>query len=116
MSYEEIIMIGWSLNLVMFFLNFFIAIKAIGSKSKEQLEEENRYLSSLKEEFDKYYPYRKHETILTYFIPFTAFFRMSYRLFEMVSFFNKNTGCTMVDYMVYKYQNDIELAKNRRNN
>jgi len=113
MSYEEIFIVGWNLNLVMFLLNFFIAMRAISSKSKEQLEEENRYPANLKEEFDMYYPYRKYETILTYLVPFTAFFRMSYRLFEMSSFLNKNVNSTMVDYMIYKYQNDIETAKNR---
>ena len=113
MSYEEIFILGWNLNLMMFFTNFFLALRTMTSKNKEQLLEENRVLTKLKEEFDQYYPYRKYETILTYIIPFTAFFRMSYRFFEMISFFNKNQGCTMVDYMIYKYQNDIELAKNR---
>ncbi len=113
MSYEEIFILGWNLNLMMFFINLFLALRTMNSKSKEQLLEENRVLSELKEEFDKYYPYRKYETILTYIIPFTAFFRMSYRFLEMISFFNKNGDSTMVDYMIYKYQSDIELAKNR---
>ena len=67
----------------------------------------------LKEEFDTYYPYRKYETMATYIIPFTAFFRMSYRLVEMVSFLNRNDNTTMVDFMIYKYQRDIELARNK---
>ena len=113
MSYEEIIVLGWNLNLVMFFLNLFFALRAMSLKTKEQLEEENRVLGTLKEEFDKYYPYRKYETMITYLIPFTAFFRMSYRLIEMNSFFSRNKGTTMVDYMIYKYQNDIQMAKNR---
>jgi len=113
MSYEEIFIMGWNLNLAMFFLNLFFALKAISLKNKEQLEAENIVLSKLKKEFDKYYPNRKYETILTYMIPFAAFFRMSYKLFEMNSFFSKNSGTTMVDYMIYKYQNDIEIAKNR---
>ena len=113
MSYEEIFILGWNLNLMMFLTNFFLAIRTMTSKSKEQLVEENQVLTKLKEEFDQYYPYRKYETIATYLIPFTAFFRMGYRFLEMISFFNKNRGSGMVDYMIYKYQNDIELAKNR---
>lgn len=113
MSYEEIFIIGWNLNLVMFLLNLFLAFKTMSSKSKDDIVKENAILSNLKDEFDKYYPYRKYETIATYLIPFTAFFRMSYRVMEMVSFFNKNSGTTMFDYMIYKYQSDINTAKNK---
>lgn len=113
MTYEEIFILGWNLNVTMFLMNFFLALRTMSSKNKEQLMEENKVLNNLKEEFDKYYPYRKYETMLTYFIPYTAFFRMSYRLIEMSSFFTKNTGTSMVDYMIYKYQSDIDLAKNR---
>ena len=113
MSYEEILVLGWNLNVIMFFLNLFFAFRTMSLKTKEQLEKESRVLSSLKEEFDKYYPNRKYETILTYIIPFTAFFRMSYRLIEMNSFFSRNEGTTMVDYMIYKYEKDIKIAKNR---
>lgn len=115
MSYEEIFILGWNLNLMMFFLNFFFALNAMTAKSKEQLQEENELLLRLKQEFDTYYPYRKYETIVTYLIPFTAFFRMSYRVFEMISFFKRNEGTTMVDYMIYKYESDIQIAKNRLN-
>ncbi len=115
MNYEEIFILGWNLNLMMFVLNFFLAIRAISSKSKDQLAQENLYLADLKEEFDKYYPYRKYETMVTYLIPFTAFFRMTYRIVEMVSFLNRNENTTMVDFMIYKYQSDIELAKNKLN-
>lgn len=113
MTYDEIFILGWNLNLIMFLLNFFLAIRAISTKSKDQLAQENLYLADLKKEFDIYYPYRKYETIATYLIPFTAFFRMSYRLVEMLSFLNRNTDTTMVDFMIYKYQSDIELAKNK---
>lgn len=113
MTYEEIFIIGWNLNLVMFLLNLFLALRTMSRKNKEQIEEENRVLSKLKQEFDKYYPYRKYETMLTYLMPFAAFFRMSYRLIEMNSFFTKNRDTTMVDYMIYKYQSDIELARNK---
>lgn len=113
MSYEEILILGWNLNVIMFLLNLFFAFRTMSTKTREQMEEENRVLSSLKEEFDKYYPNRKYETILTYLIPFTAFFRMSFRLIEMSSFFSRNKGTTMVDYMIYKYEKDIKIAKNR---
>lgn len=113
MGYDEIFIIGWNLNLAMLFLNLFLAIRTMSSKSKEELVDENQVLSDLKEEFDRYYPYRKYETMATYAIPFTAFFRMSYRILEMLSFFNKNKGTTMFDFMTYKYQTDINTAKNR---
>jgi len=113
MSYEEIFILGWNLNLFMFFINLFIALRTMTTKSKEQLHVENKILGSLKNEFDQYYPYRKYETLITYFIPFTAFFRMTYRMIEMYSFFSRNKGSTLFDYMIYKYQSDIELAKNR---
>lgn len=114
MSYEEIFILGWNLNLIMFLLNFALAFKTMTSKTKEQLFEENELLSELKLEFDKYYPYRRYETLVTYLIPFTAFFRMSYRFFEMFLFFNKNPECTIIDYMVYRYQADIQIAKDKR--
>ncbi|RXJ66431.1 hypothetical protein CRV08_13220 [Halarcobacter ebronensis] len=113
MSYEEIFGYGWSLNFLMFILNVYIGIKSMNTKTKEQLLYENKILSRLKNEFDKYYPYRKYETIISYLIPFTAFFRVSFRLFEMTMFFNKNRSAKLFDYMIFKYQSDIKLAKNR---
>lgn len=113
MSYEEIFILGWNLNLLMFFINLVIAIRTMNQKSREQLLEENKILTELKMEFDLYYPYRRYETLVTYLIPFTAFFRMSYRIIEMLSFLSKNRGSTLIDYMIFKYKSDIELAKNR---
>ena len=113
MTYEEIFITGWYANLFMFLVNFFIALRTMNSKSKEQLFEENRVLSKLKEEFDKYYPYRKYETLFTYIFPFAAFFRMGYRFLEIKYFFDKNEGTTLFDYMTYRYQNDINIAKSR---
>ena len=113
MTYEEIFILGWNLNLLMFLVNFVIALNTMNRKSREQLLEENKILTKLKNEFDKYYPYRKYETLLSYLIPFTAFFRMSYRILEMLSFFSKNRGTTMIDFMIYKYESDINLARNR---
>jgi len=113
MSYEEIFIYGWGLNILMFILNLFIGIKAMNSKTREELLEENETLNSLKNEFDKYYPYRKYETVISYIIPFTAFFRVCYRLLEMKMFFDKNSEANLFDYMIYRYERDINIAKNR---
>ncbi len=113
MNYEEIFILGWNLNLLMFVLNFFLAIKAMSSKTRDQLSEENKVLLEMKTKLDKYYPNRKYETMLIYLIPFTAFFRMSYRIIEMSMFFSKNIDTTMFDYMIYKYQNDIKTVENK---
>ncbi|WP_321315395.1 hypothetical protein [Halarcobacter sp.] len=113
MSYADIFVYGWSLNLLMFFINLIIGIRSMNSKTKEQLLQENKILSRLKFEFDKYYPYRKYETIISYLMPFTAFFRVCYRLLEMKMFFSKNIEATLFDYMIFKYENDINIAKNK---
>lgn len=113
MSYSEIFILGWDLNALMFVINLILAFKIVGTKDRESLLKQSEELKVLKEEFDKYYPNRRYETLLTYMIPFTAFFRMSYRLIEMTLFFNKNSGTSMYDYMSYKYQSEINLAKER---
>lgn len=87
----------------------------IKTNNPEKLREQNETLSELKLEFDRYYPNRKYETLITYVIPFTAFFRVGYRLLEMSMFFTKNKGSGVFDYMVYKYTNDINKAKARLN-
>ncbi len=115
MSYLDIFIMGWNLNAMMFVINFLIVLKVVSSKKQEDFKEESIVLRDLKQEFEHYYPYRKYVTLLTYILPFTAFFRMSYRLFEMYMFFGKNSGTTMYDYMTYKYQSDINLAKQRSN-
>ena len=113
MTYADIFILGWNLNAFMFVLNFVIVLKVVTNKQKEDLQQESESLRELKNEFEQYYPYRKYMTLLTYMIPFTAFFRMSYRLFEMYMFFAKNTGTSMYDYMSYKYESDIKLAKQK---
>lgn len=112
MSYLEICIMGWNLNALMFAVNFVMAIRVISNQDGEKLEKESEVLRELKVQMDKYYPYRTHTTIISYLVPFTAFFRMSFRLIEMVFFFQKNQGSRMFDYMVYKYTNEIERAKN----
>lgn len=111
MSYSDIFIVGWNLNALMFILNFLIALTVISNKQNRDLKAESQALRDLKNEFEHYYPYRKYTTLLSYMLPFTAFFRMAYRLFEMSMFFAKNSGTTMYDYMTYKYQMDIAIAK-----
>jgi len=104
---------GWNLNALMFVVNFFIAIRTISSQDRTKLQEESLVLKDLKEELDKYYPYRTHSTIFSYLVPFTAFFRMSFRLVEMFFFFQKNQDARMFDYMVFKYASDIQRAREK---
>ena len=113
MSYLDIFILGWNLNALMFFVNFTLAIKVLIGQDREKLHEESLVLKELKDKMDEYYPYRTQTTIITYAIPFTAFLRMSYRLVEMFLFFQKNRDSKMFDYMVYKYTNEIQKAKNR---
>lgn len=113
MSYIDICIMGWNLNAFMFVVNFLMAIRVISSSDRDKLQEESVVLKELKEQMEKYYPYRTQTTIITYLVPFTAFFRMSFRLIEMFFFFQKNQGSRMFDYMVYKYQTEINRAKNK---
>lgn len=114
MTYLDIFILGWNLNALMFVLNFFMAIKVISSQNKDRLQEESQVLKQLKEEMDKYYPYRTLSTIISYLVPFTGFFRMTLRFLEMFFFFQKNQEAKMFDYMVYKYTSEINRAKNNQ--
>ena len=111
MSYLDICILGWNLNAFMFVVNFLIAIRVISTQDRSKLQEESLVLKELKEELEKYYPNRTLTTLLTYAVPFTAFFRMSYKLVEMYFFFQRNKDAKMFDYMVYKYSSDISKAK-----
>ena len=111
MSYIDIFILGWNLNALMFVINLFLAIGVIKGSSQDKLQEQSQVLQELQLEFQKYYPNRKAETIISYIVPFTAFLRISFRLIEMMSFFSKNKGTSMYDFMVYKYSSDIEKAK-----
>jgi len=113
MSYEEIFILGWNLNALMFVLNLVLAFKVISSAKRSELEEESLVLKNLKEKLDSYYPYRTYTTLFSYLIPFTACFRITYKIFEMYVFIQKNQGSKMFDYMVYKYQEDIKRAENK---
>lgn len=111
MSYLDIFIIGWNLNALMFVLNLLVAIFTAKKADILEMRRDNEILGKLKSEFDQYYPNRRYEVIVSYFIPFTAFFRTSFRLIEMFLFFGKNKGTKLVDFMIYKYSSDIEKAK-----
>jgi hypothetical protein len=113
MSYLDICIMGWNLNAFMFVVNFLLAINVVSRQDRDKLQEESSILKELKEELEKYYPYRTQSTIISYLIPFTAFFRMSFRLIEMFFFFQKNQSAKMFDFMVYKYTTEINKAKNK---
>lgn len=112
MSYEEIFILGWKFNGFMFLINILIVFKALKSRTSIDLHKENEILKELKDEFVIYYPYRKYGTLLSYFVPFMAFFKILYRLLEMYSFVNKNKNASIFDFMIYKYECDIQRAKN----
>lgn len=112
MSYMEIFILGWNLNGFMFLVNLFIAFGTIRANSPIDLHKQNEILKELKVEFDALYPNRKYEVIISYVFPFMAFFRTSFRLIEMVFFFRANQNTKMFDFMVYKYQSDINKRKN----
>lgn len=113
MSYLDICIIGWNLNALMFVINLLIAVRVVSTQDRTKLQEESLVLKELKDELDMYYPYRSYSTFISYVVPFTAFFRMSFRLVEMYFFFQKNQEAKMFDYMVYKYSVDIQKAKER---
>ena len=115
MSYLDICIFGWNLNALMFVINFLIAIKTITTQDRETLQEESIVLKELKDELEVYYPYRTYSTMITYIVPFAGFFRMSLRLVEMFFFFQKNANTKMFDFMVYKYENEINKVKNLKN-
>jgi hypothetical protein len=111
MSYLDIFIIGWNLNAMMFVANFLLAVTIINSDDQEEVYKQNKTLSELKNEFDKFYPNRAVETIFSYAVPFMAFYRVAWRFIEMRMFFSKNEGRKMYDFIVYKYQSDIDRAK-----
>jgi hypothetical protein len=114
MEYVDIFILGWNLNALMFVVNLFMATSILKTNQVDDFEKQRSLLDKLQKEFEQYYPNRKTETLVSYLIPFTAFYRVSFRLFEMTLFFSKNKNTKMFDYVVYKYQNDIDKAKNSR--
>lgn len=113
MNYLDICILGWNLNAMMFVVNLFLAANIVRNGDVDEFQKESELLSDLHQEFEQYYPNRKVETVISYLVPFTAFYRILFKLIEMVLFFNKNKGTKMYDFIVYKYQRDIEKAKRR---
>jgi len=105
-------MYGWGLNILMFLVNLTIALNVLKSTDITTMTKEHEVLSELKLEIDQYYPYRGYETLVSYFIPFVAFYKVAWRVIEMFSFFSKNKNTRMFDFMVYRYQKEIFTAKN----
>lgn len=112
MEYGQIFMYGWGLNIAMFLVNLIIALNVIKSTDVITMTKEHEILGELKLEIDKYYPNRGYETLLSYFIPFVAFYKVLWRIVEMIQFFNRNENTRMFDFMVYRYQKEISVAKN----
>ena len=108
MSYYEIFVLGWNLNLIMFLSNLYMAFSSFNSKDIIQMQKQSSNLKELKTEHEKLYPFRTYETLASYFIPFAAFYRVSYRYYEMYMFFKANPNTAMYDFMVYSYQRDIQ--------
>jgi len=113
MSYSEIFIIGWNLNALMFVVNLVLAVNVLKSNDPVEATKAHEKLGQLKEEIDMYYPNRGLETMASYLIPFTAFYRVSFRLYEMSQFFKKNQGTSMFDFMIYRYEKDIQVAKTK---
>ncbi len=112
MSYEDIFVLGWNLNALMFFINIFVAINVFSSADPQKMQEHSDTLKELNIEFEKYYPNKRWESLLSYAIPFTAFYKILFRFVEMWLFFRKNSGTKIYDFMIYKYQRDIQKAQN----
>jgi hypothetical protein len=111
LSYYEIFVIGWKLNALMFLSNLVLAFSSFRAQDINQMQKQSSILGELKSEHESLFPTRKYETLISYFIPFTAFFRIAYRYFEMFMFFKSNKDSAMFDYMVYSYTKDINKKK-----
>jgi len=111
LSYYEIFVLGWNLNLIMFLSNLYLAFSTFKTNDINELRDQSVILKELKDSHEELFPNRRYETLISYFIPFTAFFRVGYRYFEMFAFFKANNGSKMFDYMVYSYQRDIDKTK-----
>jgi hypothetical protein len=108
MSYYEIFVIGWSLNFIMFLSNLYLALSTFNSQDMAQMKKQSENLRELKMKHEKLYPYRTYEVLLSYFIPFAAFYRILYRYFEMYMFYKANPDTQMYDFMIYSYTKDIQ--------
>jgi len=112
MDYGQIFLYGWTANIFMFLVNLLIAMNVLKSTDITTISKEHQVLSELKVEIDKYYPNRGYETLVSYFLPFVAFYKVLWRVVEMVLFLQKNNNARLYDFMVYRYQKEISIAKN----
>lgn len=111
MSYEEIFILGWLANIFMIFANVLVVLMVVRNNEPEKLKEQSIQLNELKKEYDKYYPYHKQMSILAYLLPFTGFFKVGFRLFEMTLFLSKNKDANVYNFIEYKYTKEIQKAK-----
>jgi len=111
MEYSQILLYGWSANILMFLVNFLIALNVLKSTDMTTISKEHQILAELKIEIDKYYPNRGYETLISYFLPFVAFYKVLWKIIEMILFLQKNKNARMFDFMVYRYEKDISIAK-----
>ncbi|PHO11201.1 hypothetical protein CPG37_01795 [Malaciobacter canalis] len=112
MSYEEIFILGWLANIFMIFANILVVLMVVKTNDAEKLKEQSIQLNELKKEYDKYYPYHKQMTLLAYMLPFTGFFKVGFKLFEMFLFLSKNKEANVYNFIEYKYTKEIQKAKN----
>ena len=89
MSYLDICIMGWNLNAFMFVVNLLIAVRTISNQDRSKLYEESLVLKELKQELEKYYPNRIYSTIISYLVPFTAFFKWVLDLWKCFFSFKK---------------------------
>ena len=111
MTYSEIFIIGWNLNALMFVINLLLAFNVMKRADVVKVAKAQEKLNKLKEQIDTYYPNRALETLISYILPFVAFYRVGFRLLEMRDFLKRNKGATLFDFMIFKYQQDIDRAK-----
>ncbi len=50
-------------------------------------------------------------TLLAYMLPFTGFFKVGFKLFEMFLFLSKNKEANVYNFIEYKYTKEIQKAK-----
>ena len=109
MSYMDICILGWNLNAAMFFVNLILAVNILKSEDLEHFDKQKEILNNLQQEFEQYYPNRRFETVISFIVPFTAFYRILFKLIELYMFLHKNKGAKFYDFVVYKYQTDYYL-------
>lgn len=111
MSYFEIFILGWFLNAFMLLVNSILYVKFMNLQKLDLLDEEIEIIYELQSEVNKYYPNKKGETLFSYLLPFTAFFKTLFLIIEMLNFFIKDENKSMYDFLIHKYFKEIERAR-----